>query len=133
MDKVNGLVTKDISIKSFMVEGLRDQRDHVNHYGLSRTAIFNAVDASLERLDTTYIDLLQIHRPDPTVPIEETMKALHDLVEKGKVRYIGASGLYAWQLAHMNHVAEKHGWTEFISIQPEYSLLYREEVCHALD
>jgi len=104
------------------------QRYAVNQYGLSRAAIFNAVDASLQRLNTSYIDLYQIHRFDADVPIEETMKALHDLVQSGKVRYIGASSMRTWQFARMNEVAEKHGWTKFVSMQPEYSLLYREEV-----
>jgi aryl-alcohol dehydrogenase-like predicted oxidoreductase len=107
---------------------LQHVQKYQNQYGLSRAAIFNAVEASLERLDTTYIDLLQIHRFDPNTPAEETMKALHDLVESGKVRYIGASTMWTWQFAHYNSVAEKHGWTKFVSIQPEYSLLYREEV-----
>jgi len=102
-------------------------RDYVNQGGLSRAAIFNAVDASLARLETTYIDLLQIHRFDPDTPVEETMKALHDLVESGKVRYIGASSMRAWQFAEMQHTAEKHNWTKFVSMQNEYSLLYREE------
>lgn len=87
---------------------LYDTRDYINNYGLSRTAIFNQVDASLARLDTPYIDLLQIHRSDlDNTSAEETMKALHDLVASGKVRYIGASSMWAWQLAHYNHVAEK--------------------------
>ena len=82
-------------------------RDYVNHSGLSRAAIFNAVEASLKRLDTPYIDLLQIHRADlGEVEAEETMKALNDLVQSGKVRYIGASSMWAWQLQHYNHVAE---------------------------
>ncbi|THU78748.1 Aldo/keto reductase [Dendrothele bispora CBS 962.96] len=106
---------------------LRDTRDFQNQYGLSRTAIFNAVDASLERLQTSYIDLLQIHRYDPHVRAEETMKALHDLVQMGKVRYIGACSMRAWQFAYLNEIAEKHGWTKFVSMQSEYSLLYREE------
>ncbi|ESK87576.1 aldo-keto reductase [Moniliophthora roreri MCA 2997] len=101
--------------------------EYINQHGLSRTAIFNAVEASLERLKTSYIDLLQIHRNDPDVPAEETMKALHDLVQSGKVRYIGASSMRTWQFAHLNAVAEKHGWTKFVSMQNEYSLLYREE------
>lgn len=108
---------------------MKQQREYVNQYGLSRAAIFNAVNASLRELDTTYIDLLQIHRFDPDTPAEETMKALHDLVESGKVRYIGASSMRCWQLAHLNDVAGKHGWTKFVSMQNEYSLLYREEVC----
>ncbi|KAG7087301.1 hypothetical protein E1B28_013279 [Marasmius oreades] len=101
--------------------------EYINQYGLSRAAIFNAVEASLERLDTPYIDLLQIHRYDRDVPVEETMKALHDLVQSGKVRYIGASSMRCWQFAHLNQVAEKNGWTKFVSMQSEYSLLYREE------
>src|SRR4051812_40486626 len=102
-------------------------KDYVNNFGLSRTAIFNAVEASLRRLDTPYIDLLQIHRFDPNTPIEETMEALHDLVRSGKVRYIGASSMWATQFAQMQFAAEKHGWTKFISMQNQYSLLYREE------
>ncbi|KAI0856755.1 Aldo/keto reductase [Xylaria cubensis] len=95
--------------------------------GLSRTAIFNSVEASLERLDTTYIDVLQIHRFDPTVPPEETMEALHDVVKAGMVRYIGASSMWAHQFAILQHTAEKNGWTKFISMQNHYNLLYREE------
>ncbi|KAJ4154528.1 hypothetical protein NW754_001476 [Fusarium falciforme] len=102
-------------------------KDYVNHGGLSRTAIFNAVDASLERLQTDYIDLLQVHRFDPTVPIEETMKALHDLVQCGKVRYIGASSMWAYQFALMQFTAQSHSWTKFVSMQNHYSLCYREE------
>jgi aryl-alcohol dehydrogenase-like predicted oxidoreductase len=102
-------------------------KDYQNQFGLSRAAIFNAVEASLERLDTPYIDVLQIHRFDPLVPIEETMKALHDLVESGKVRYLGASSMWATQFARMQFVAEKHGWTPFVSMQNHYNLLYREE------
>jgi aryl-alcohol dehydrogenase-like predicted oxidoreductase len=94
---------------------------------LSRHAIFNAVDASLKRLDTPYIDLLQIHRFDATVPLEETMEALHDLVKSGKVRYIGASSMWATQFAQMQFVAEKNGWTKFVSMQNQYNLIYREE------
>jgi aryl-alcohol dehydrogenase-like predicted oxidoreductase len=102
-------------------------KDYYQSGGLSRGSIFNAVEASLKRLDTTYIDLLQIHRFDPNTPIEETMKALHDIVQTGKVRYIGASSMFAWQFATMQFTAEKHGWTKFISMQNHYSLLYREE------
>jgi aryl-alcohol dehydrogenase-like predicted oxidoreductase len=101
--------------------------DYVNQGGLSRQAIFNAVNASLKRLDTDYIDLVQIHRYDPNTPLEETMEALHDLVKSGKVRYIGASSMWAVQFARMQFVAEKHGWTKFISMQNHYNLLYREE------
>ncbi|KAL9635652.1 MAG: hypothetical protein Q9164_003318 [Protoblastenia rupestris] len=101
--------------------------DYVNQRGLSRQGIFAAVNASLERLGTDYIDLLQIHRFDKTVPVEETMKALHDLVESGKVHYIGASSMWAFQFATMQFTAEKHGWTKFVSMQNVYNLLYREE------
>ena len=102
-------------------------KDYVNHGGLSRQAIFQAVDASLGRLDTPYLDLLQIHRFDKTVPVEETMSALHDLVKMGKVRYIGASSMYAYQFATMQFAAQQHGWTKFVSMQNHYNLLYREE------
>jgi aryl-alcohol dehydrogenase-like predicted oxidoreductase len=102
-------------------------KDYQNQFGLSRTAIFNQVEASLKRLDTPYIDLLQIHRFDPETPIEETMKALHDLVQSGKVRYIGASSMWATQFARMQFCAERNGWTQFISMQNHYNLLYREE------
>jgi aryl-alcohol dehydrogenase-like predicted oxidoreductase len=103
------------------------KKSHTNKIGLSRQAIFNAVAASLKRLETDYIDLLQIHRFDSNTPIEETMEALHDLVRSGKVRYIGASSMWAVQFAQMQFVAEKHGWTKFISMQNRYNLLYREE------
>ncbi|KAJ7590462.1 NADP-dependent oxidoreductase domain-containing protein [Mycena floridula] len=106
---------------------LKQTRRFVNQYGLSRAAIFNAVEESLQRLDTPYIDLLQIHRYDIDTPGEETMKALHDLVQSGKVRYIGASSMRTWQFAHLNEIAEKHNWTKFVSMQSEYSLLYRED------
>jgi aryl-alcohol dehydrogenase-like predicted oxidoreductase len=95
--------------------------------GLSRKAIFEQVDASLKRLDTGYVDLLQIHRFDPDVPVEETMEALHDVVKAGKARYLGASSMWAWHFAKMQHVAESHGSTKFISMQNQYSLLAREE------
>ncbi len=128
LTKCNGLVHPDPGMATHFRPNLRNERDFVNQSGLSRAAIFNAVDASLERLQTTYIDLLQIHRFDPETPIDETMKALHDLVQSGKVRYIGASSMRAWQFSEMNQVAEKNGWTKFVSMQNEYSLLYREEV-----
>jgi 1-deoxyxylulose-5-phosphate synthase len=95
--------------------------------GLSRKAILEQVDASLRRLATDYVDLLQIHRFDPDVPVEETMEALHDVVKAGKARYIGASSMWAWRFAKMQHTAETHGWTRFISMQDQYSLLAREE------
>lgn len=98
-----------------------------NGAGLSRKAIMSEIDHSLERLGTDHVDLYQIHRADPHTPVEETMEALHDLVKAGKVRYIGASSMYAWQFAKHQHIAERHGWTKFVSMQNHYNLLYREE------
>ena len=89
--------------------------------------MFNEIDASLQRLGMDHIDLYQIHRWDPDTPIEETMEALHDVVKAGKVRYLGASSMHAWQFAKAQAVARHHHWTPFISMQPELSLLYREE------
>ncbi|EEB89635.1 hypothetical protein MPER_12246 [Moniliophthora perniciosa FA553] len=125
--KCFGLVADEVGVRTVLKPELKNARQYVNQSGLSRAAIFNAVDASLERLKTSYIDLLQIHRYDPDVTAEETMKALHDLVQSGKVRYIGASSMRTWQFAHLNDVAAKNGWTKFVSMQNEYSLLYREE------
>ncbi|HEY1529583.1 MAG TPA: aldo/keto reductase [Galbitalea sp.] len=95
--------------------------------GLSRKAILNEVDASLKRLGTDYIDLYQIHRFDPKVPVEETMEALHDVVRAGKARYVGASSMYAWQFSKMQYAADLNGWTRFVSMQDQYNLLNREE------
>jgi aryl-alcohol dehydrogenase-like predicted oxidoreductase len=95
--------------------------------GLSRRAILEQVDASLTRLGTDYIDLYQIHRYDPETPVEETMEALHDVVKAGKARYVGASSMWAWQFAKMQHAAERGGWTRFVTMQDQYSLLMREE------
>ncbi|GAB2831137.1 aldo/keto reductase [Actinocorallia aurea] len=95
--------------------------------GLSRRAIMEQVDASLRRLDTDYIDLYQIHRFDPGVPVEETMEALHDVVKAGKARYLGASSMWAWRFAKMQEAADAHGWTRFVSMQDQYSLIMREE------
>lgn len=102
-------------------------RDKPNNGGLSRKHIMDSVDASLKRLGTDYIDLYQIHRWDYNTPIEETMEALHDVVKSGKVRYIGASSMWAWQFAKAQHVADLNGWTRFVSMQNHYNLLYREE------
>ncbi|OAX32779.1 Aldo/keto reductase, partial [Rhizopogon vinicolor AM-OR11-026] len=126
--KCNALVANDPSIWSFFRTDLKQLHEYVNQSGQSRAAIVNAVDASLARLETPYIDLLQIHRFDPSVTPEETMKALHDLVQSGKVRYIGASSMRCWQFAMLNEVAAKNCWTKFVSMQDEYSLLYREDV-----
>jgi 1-deoxyxylulose-5-phosphate synthase len=95
--------------------------------GLSRLAIMEQVDASLGRLDTDYIDLYLIHRFDPDTPVEETMEALHDVVKAGKVRYLGASSMNAWQFAKMQHAADLHGWTRFVAMQDQYNLIKREE------
>ena len=95
--------------------------------GLSRRAIMEQIDASLTRLGTDYVDLYQIHRFDPDTPVEETMEALHDVVKAGKARYLGASSMWAWQFATMQHAADLGGWTRFISMQNQYSLLQREE------
>ncbi len=98
-----------------------------NGSGLSRKHIMSEIDKSLKRLGTDYVDLYQIHRWDYHTPIEETMEALHDLVKTGKVRYIGASAMYAWQFLKALHVAEKNGWTRFVSMQNHLNLIYREE------
>ncbi|MFF3662308.1 aldo/keto reductase [Streptomyces olivochromogenes] len=95
--------------------------------GLSRKAILEQVDASLVRLGTDYIDLYQIHRFDDDVPVEETMEALHDVVKAGKVRYLGASSMYAWQFAKLQHAADLGGWTRFVSMQNQYNLLRRQD------
>lgn len=98
-----------------------------NSKGLSRKSLFREVEESLKRLDMDYIDLYIIHRWDYNTPIEETMKALHDLVQSGKVRYIGASTMYTWQFQKAQYVAEKYGWTKFVSMQNLVNLIYREE------
>jgi aryl-alcohol dehydrogenase (NADP+) len=102
-------------------------RPDPNGAGLSRKAIFQEIDASLRRLGFDYVDLYQIHRWDPDTPIEETLEALHDVVKAGKVRYIGASSMHAWQFAKALFLADRHGWTRFVSMQNHYNLLYREE------
>ena len=95
--------------------------------GLSRKAILEQIDASLARLGTDYVDLYQIHRFDPDTPVEETMEALHDVVKAGKVRYLGASSMYAWQFAKLQHAADLGGWTRFVSMQNQYNLLRRQD------
>ena len=101
--------------------------DDPNARGLSRKHIMHAIDASLHRLGTDYVDLYQIHRWDADTPITETMEALHDVVKAGKARYIGASSMYAWQFAKAQYVADAQGWTRFVSMQNHYNLVYREE------
>jgi aryl-alcohol dehydrogenase-like predicted oxidoreductase len=98
-----------------------------NQRGLSRKAILHEIDASLRRLGTDYVDLYQIHRLDPETPMEETLEALHEVVKAGKARYLGASSMHAWQFAKLLALAERHGWTRFVSMQDHYNLLYREE------
>jgi aryl-alcohol dehydrogenase-like predicted oxidoreductase len=108
-------------------KGRFSDRRGPNLGGLSRKALFQQIDDSLSRLGMDYVDLYQIHRWDPQTPIEETMETLHDIVKAGKARYIGASSMFAWQFAKAQHVAERYGWTRFVSMQPEWNLLYREE------
>jgi aryl-alcohol dehydrogenase (NADP+) len=125
-------VSEDLSVDAPTARG----KFHPNASGLSRKHIMHAVDASLQRLGTDYIDLYQIHRWDRTTPIEETMEALHDIVKAGKVRYLGASSMWAWQFAKAQQVARENGWTPFVSMQNHYNLAYREEeremipLCH---
>ena len=102
-------------------------RDEPNGGGLSRKAIFFELDQSLRRLQTDYVDLYQIHRWDYETPIEETLEALSEVVKSGKVRYIGASSMHAWQFTKALYLAQMHGWTRFVSMQNYYNLLYREE------
>ncbi|KAF2235817.1 aldo-keto reductase [Viridothelium virens] len=128
LTKCMGTVPEDPSIFNWPLEPqLQKSKEYINHGGLSRGAIFRAVNASLKRLGTDYIDLLQIHRYDTSVSPEETMKALHDLIQAGKVHYIGESSMWAYQFARMQSVAEMNGWTKFVSMQNQYNLCYREE------
>ncbi len=101
--------------------------DGANNRGLSRKHILASIDDSLRRLGTDYVDLYQIHRWDHETPIEETLEALHDVVRAGKARYLGASSMFAWQFAKALYLADRHGWTRFVSMQNHYNLLYREE------
>ncbi|MGW5257685.1 aldo/keto reductase [Streptomyces sp. NPDC004012] len=116
---------EDVVIATKLYHPMRPARP--NSGGLSRKAIMTEVDASLARLGTDYIDLWQIHRFDETTPLEETLEALHDVVKSGKVRYLGASSMHAWQFAKALHLQQLHGWTRFVSMQDHYSLLNREE------
>jgi aryl-alcohol dehydrogenase-like predicted oxidoreductase len=111
-----------LATKIFMPTG-----EGQNDRGLSRKHILSGIDASLRRLGTDYVDLYQIHRFDPKTPAAETMEALNDVVRSGKARYIGASSMYAWQFAKLQHTAERAGWTSFVSMQNHYNLVYREE------
>ena len=119
------LTTRDEVVIATKVHGR--MRRGPNGAGLSRKAILTEIDHSLRRLGVDYVDLYQIHRWDPTTPIEETMEALHDVVRAGKARYLGASSMWAWQFAKAQHVAERNGWTRFVTMQDHYNLLHREE------
>lgn len=101
--------------------------EHPNAEGLSRKHILQAIDASLKRLGTDYVDLYQIHRLDPNTPMEETLEALNDVVKAGKALYLGASSMYAWQFAKMRYLQKANGWSQFVSMQNHYNLVYREE------
>jgi aryl-alcohol dehydrogenase-like predicted oxidoreductase len=129
-EEVLGRALKDFAKREEMVVASKvfmPMREDVNGRGLSRKAIMTEIDASLIRLRMDYIDLYQIHRWDETTPIEETLEALHDVIKAGKVRYTGASSMYAWRFAKALYLADKQGWSRFISMQPQYNLMYREE------
>jgi len=116
---------RELVVIATKVQGL--MREEPNGKGLSRKAILFELDQSLKRLGTDYVDLYQIHRWDYETPIEETLEALHDVVKAGKVRYLGASSMFAWQFSKALMLADRHGWTRFVSMQNHYNLLYREE------
>src|SRR6202046_477177 len=129
-EEITGQALKDFVPRDEVVLATKvfmRMRPGPNGAGLSRKAIFAELDASLQRLQTDYIDLYQIHRWDYGTPIEETLEALHDAVKSGKVRYIGASSMHAWQFAKALAVSERHGWARFVSMQNLVNLLYREE------
>ena len=129
-EEIVGRALKDYASRDEVVIATKvhgRMRPGPNGAGLSRKAIMTEIDASLTRLGTDYVDLYQIHRFDHEVPIEETLEALHDVVQAGKARYIGASSMYAWQFATMLHVSEANGWTRFATMQNYLNLLYREE------
>ncbi len=129
-EEILGRALKDFANRDEVVIATKvhgKMHDGPNGAGLSRKAILSEIDNSLKRLGTDYVDLYQIHRWDYQTPIEETMEALHDVVRAGKARYIGASAMFAWQFQKALYVAEKHGWTRFVSMQDHLNLLYREE------
>ena len=129
-EEILGRALKDYANRDEVVVATKlhgKMRDGPNGGGLSRKAILSEIDHSLRRLGTDYVDLYIIHRWDYETPIEETMEALHDVVKAGKARYIGASAMFAWQFQKALYVAEKHGWTRFVSMQDHLNLLYREE------
>lgn len=129
-EEILGQALKDYANRDEVVIATKvygKMREDPNGSGLSRKAIMSEIDKSLMRLNTDYVDLYIIHRWDYNTPIEETMEALHDVVKSGKARYIGASAMYAWQFQKALHVAEKNGWTRFVSMQNHLNLIYREE------
>ena len=129
-EEIVGRALKDLMRRDEMVIATKvffPMHKGPNGGGLSRKSIFAAIDASLKRLGTDYVDLYQIHRWDYSTPIEETLEALHDVVKSGKARYLGASSMYAWQFSKALYIAREHGWTSFVSMQNHYNLLYREE------
>lgn len=129
-EEIVGRALKDYARRDEIVIATKvhgKMRPGPNGGGLSRKAIMTEIDNSLRRLGTDYIDLYQIHRLDPHTPLEETLEALHDVVKAGKARYIGASSMYAWQFLKALHLAEKHNWTKFVTMQNHLNLLYREE------
>src|ERR1700742_129238 len=129
-EEILGRAIKDFARREEVVIATKvygRMRPGPNGAGLSRKAIMAEIDASLQRLGTDYVDLYQIHRWDYDTPIEETLEALHDTVKAGKVRYIGASSMHAWQFARALGISERHGWTRFSTMQNHYNLIYREE------
>jgi aryl-alcohol dehydrogenase-like predicted oxidoreductase len=129
-EEILGRAIRDLTRREAVVIATKvhgRMRPDANGAGLSRKAIMSEIDASLRRLGTDYVDLYQTHRWDYETPIEETLEALHDVVKAGKARYIGASSMYAWQFCKALYLADRHGWTRFVSMQNHYNLLYREE------
>ena len=129
-EEILGRALKDFAKRDEVIIATKvrgKMRDGANGEGLSRKSILTEIDNSLKRLGTDYVDLYQIHRWDYETPIEETMEVLHDVVKAGKARYIGASAMFAWQFQKALYVAEKHGWTRFVSMQNHLNLIYREE------
>jgi aryl-alcohol dehydrogenase-like predicted oxidoreductase len=135
-EEVLGRALRDFAKREEIVVATKvyfPMRPDVNGRGLSRKAVMTEIDNSLRRLGTDYVDLYQIHRWDYETPIEETLEALHDIVKAGKARYIGASSMFAWQFCKALYLADLHGWTRFVSMQPHYNLLNREEEREMLD
>jgi aryl-alcohol dehydrogenase (NADP+) len=129
-EEVLGRALRDFATRDNVViatKAFNPMSDDPNDRGLSRKHLLSSIDGSLRRLGTDYVDLYQIHRWDPDTPIEETLCALHDIVRAGKARYIGASSMWVWQFVKAQYVADRHGWTRFVSMQNHYNLVYREE------